>query len=488
MTNLPHKKTLHLKIALVIILAVLFPLMLNYYLSLNPIFSFLIGAASAFLSVILLFWLIKPLNKLIESTQVFSDGNLNHRIDIRSGDEFESVGNAFNLMAQKLSQTFSKLENDREIAISERNRINEILSSIIDGIIAVDFNKNIMLINKAAQELTGYTQTEVFGKPIDHFVHLYIEQEEILPNAYCQGSFNKSANLVGKMGRQTNVNLMTTTVDGQVQTNLGCILILHDLSKEEELERMKLDFVSMASHELKTPLTSISGYLSVFLDENKKKLSQEEIGLVDKAYVATRQLQTLIQNLLNVNKIEREQLTVSPEPTNYADILSKSVEDLNAQASQKNILLTLIAPQVPLPKVMADPIRIGEVITNLVANAINYTNPGGKVDVFTQISPNEITTVVSDTGLGIPKEAIPHLFNKFFRVSNQLQPGGKGTGLGLYIAKSIIEKLNGKIWVESEPGKGSKFYFTLPLLSQTRGVLDSDKFARLAIQAGSLNY
>ncbi|MBI4038694.1 PAS domain S-box protein [Candidatus Daviesbacteria bacterium] len=488
MQNLLRKKTLHLKISLLIFLAVLSPLAITFYLSLNPILSFIIGGGVTLLGITLSFWLFKPLDKLIKSTWDFSDGNLNRRIDIRSGDEFEEVGNAFNLMAQKLSQTFSKLASDREIAISERNKINEILSSIIDGIIAVDFNKNIMLINKAAQELTGYTQEEVFGKPIDSIVHLYAEQEEILPKNYCQGSFNKSANLVGKMGRQTKVNLMTTTVDGQVQTNLGCILILHDLSKEEELERMKLDFVSMASHELKTPLTSIIGYLSVFLNENRKKITKEELELLDKAFVAARQLQTLIQNLLNVNKIEREQLAVSPEPTDYMDILSKSVEDLKAQASQKNILLTLVTPQSPLPKVLADSIRTGEVITNLLANAINYTSPGGKVDVFTQTSPNEITTVVSDTGLGIPKEAIPHLFSKFFRVSNQVQKGGKGTGLGLYIAKSIIEKLNGKIWVESELGKGSKFYFTLPLLSQTRGMLNSDKFAAQSIQAGSLNY
>ncbi len=134
-----------------------------------------------------------------------------------------------------------------------------------------------------------------------------------------------------------------------------------------------------------------------------------------------------------------------------------------------------------------DPGRIIEVVTNLIANAINYTNPGGQVTVFMQVSPTEVTTTITDTGVGIPKEAIPRLFSKFFRVSNLTQKASKGTGLGLYIAKSIINKMNGKIWVESELGKGSRFLFTLPIASKTAS-LDSQKFTSEAIQSGALNY
>ena len=142
-----------------------------------------------------------------------------------------------------------------------------------------------------------------------------------------------------------------------------------------------------------------------------------------------------------------------------------------------------------VPKILADPIMISEVVTNLVANAINYTNVGGKVDVTLNVSPNEITTIISDNGVGIPKDALPHLFNKFFRVSNQAQQASKGTGLGLYISKSIIEKLGGKIWVESEVGKGSKFSFTLPLAERkSTGVINTGSFMGEEIQAGALNY
>ncbi len=482
------KKTLHLKIVLITIFAAASPALLGLFIQLSALLYFFAAILSAAIATIFSFWILKPLGNLIKSTGIFSDGNLNHRIDIRSGDEFEDVSNSFNLMAEKLSKTIQNLENDRAIAVAEKDKFNEILSSVIDGIIALDFNKNIIFLNKASQELTGFTEAEVYGKPIDQLVHLFADQDEILSKTYCQGNFNQTAKLIGKQGKQTKINLVTTEVSGGVQTNLHCILILHDLSREEELEQMKLDFVSMASHELKTPLTSIVGYLSVFLDESRNKIPKESFDLLHKAFTAAQQLQTLIQNLLNVNKIEREQLSVSPEPTDYLAILSKIVEDLRGQATQKSIVLALIPPTESLPKVLADPIRLSEVVTNLVANAINYTNPGGKVEIATEVSPAEVQTVISDTGIGIPKEALPHLFSKFFRVSNRLQQANKGTGLGLYIAKSIIEKLHGRIWVESELGKGSKFYFTLPIVTQSAGILNTTKFTSEALQSGTLNY
>lgn len=482
-----QKKILLLKLAFAIILAVFSPYVAGLFLNLTPSFLLIIGILSTGIALLFLFWSLKPLSQLIKGTQTFSDGNLNSRIDIRSGDEFERAGNAFNQMAEKLSKTIASLGNDRAIAISERDKFNEILSSVIDGIIALDFNKNVIFLNKSSEELTGYSEAEARNKPIDQLVHMFSETDEILSQTYCRETFNQTAKLIGKMGRQTKINLITTEVENTVQTNLHCILILHDLSREEELEQMKLDFVSMASHELKTPLTSIIGYLSVFLSESREKLPKENLIFLDKAFIAALQLQTLIQNLLNVNKIEKEQLSVSFEPVDFKGIISKAVDDLKPQANQKNIILTLVAPE-KIPAILADSVRLGEVATNLLANAINYTPAGGRVEMSVKISPTDVVTSVTDTGIGIPKEAIPHLFGKFFRVSNSSQQGNKGTGLGLFISKSIIEKLHGKIWVESEVGKGSRFSFSLPLPTQTAGILDRNQFTSSVIQSGSLNY
>lgn len=478
---------LQLKLILATSFGVLIPLLVSLFFTHNLSISIITGATAAVLLSTLIFLFLKPLQDLIKSAESLGNGNFNQRVDIRSGDEFEKIGNSFNLMGSKISQIFRNLELEKDVAIAEKNKLSEVLSSIVDGIIAIEFNKNIILSNQAASEITGFTKEQLQNQPIDKFIHFFDTAEEILPKIYCQANFKRSVKLIGKEGKQTKITLITAKVGETLHSNLSCILILHDLSKEEELERMKLDFVSMVSHELKTPLTSIIGYLSVFNSENKGKLPKEELDLIDRSLISAQQLLILVQNILNVNKIEDSQMSVSIEPIDYSPILRKAIEDLRGQANQKNIVLALTLPPI-LPKVLADPIRISEVITNLLANAINYTNPGGKVMVTTTLSPNEVTTAVSDTGVGIPKEALPHLFNKFFRVSNQAQKTSKGTGLGLYIAKSIVEKLNGKIWVESEQGVGSRFSFTLPIVTLSSGIVDTSRFVSDEIQSGALNY
>ena len=482
------KKSLLIKLSITSGLTILAISIISIYLVNNLIVAIAAGVLATVFLIFCMAIFLKPLQDLIKSAEVLGNGNFNQRADIRSGDEFEQVANSFNQMADKLSQIFQKLENDTQIAISEKNKMDEVLSSLIDGIITLDFNKNILFSNRAAEEITGFTSGQLQGKKIDSLIHLFVDADEIFPKTYCDTNFRKAAKLIGNSGKQTSVNIVSSKVKQSTQTNLDCILILHDLSKEEELEKMKLDFVSMASHELRTPLTSIIGYLSVFAGENKEKLAKEDLSLIEKAQAASQQLLILVQNLLNVNKIEREEMSVIPEKVDYLPIVSKALEGLKTQANQKEIVLNLKYPEQPLPKIIADPIRVGEVLTNLLANAINYTNPGGTIELTIQVSANTITTIVSDTGVGIPQEAIPHLFNKFFRVSNQNQEMSKGTGLGLYISKSIIEKLNGKIWVESELNKGSKFYFTLPVATISSGMLESNRFVGQEIQAGALNY
>lgn len=476
------------KFILLAFLGILTPLFVSLFLVHSLFISVAVGIFALIITIGLTFFYLKPISALVDTFERLGNGNVNQRADIRSGDEFEEVAQSFNLMADKISQTFQHLEREKEIAIAERSKLSEVLSSIVDGIIAIDFNKNILLSNKAAEEITGFTQSELTGHPIDKLVHLFVDQEEILPKTYCQAAFNQTAKLIGKNGKQTKVNLSTAQLNGTVQTNVSCILILHDIAREEELEKMRLDFVSMASHELRTPLTSIIGYLSVFINENKEKVESSELELLKKSLTSATQLLTLVQNLLNVNKIEREQMSVFAQSIDYFPIVTKVVEDLKAQAVQKNIVLFFDPPQ-QLPKVLADPIRVSEVITNLLANAINYTNIGGKVTIALENSPTEVTTIISDTGIGIPKQALPLLFNKFFRVSNQMQQASKGTGLGLYISKSIVEKLGGKIWVESEEGKGSKFAFTLPLAERvSAGIINRGSFVGQEIQGGALNY
>lgn len=487
-----YKNFLLLKIGLLVLLgifipsaSIIFPNNLNLP---NLLIAIVVGSISFAIAMFLISITLKPLRSLLKGTDSLGDGNLNARIDIRSKDEFEEVSNSFNLMAEKLAQNFQKLEQDKNLIATERNKLDAVLSSMNNGVIALDLSGRVVFVNKAAEYITGYSSTEIQGKSVQDFVHLYVEKQEVFSKIYCQEGYNQPGLLVGKMGLQKKVNVSTTatTTEG-MQTNISCILILHDLAREEELEKMKFDFVSMASHELKTPLTNIIGYLSVFVNENRNKIQKEEMNLLERCLTSAKGLFSLVENILNVNKIERDKFNVEIVESDYANILTKTVEDIQNPAKLKNITL-ILSPIPNLPKALLDPLRITEVVNNLIGNAINYTNSGGSINVSVKTTPTEIITCIADTGVGIPKEAIPYLFNKFFRVSNTKQQASKGTGLGLFIAKSIIEKLNGKIWVESEEGKGSKFYFSLPIASQAEEKINSQNVVSETIQAGALNY
>lgn len=487
MDQKPSKKTLRIKLALIFLIGISIPTSSIFFTS-NIIITLLSALFSFCLTIFASFWVLKPLQTFLKAAQSLGDGNLNYRLDIRSNDEFEDVGSSFNLMAQKLSQNFQRLETEKNLIGTERNKLDAVLSAISDGVIALDMSKNVVFVNKSGEYLTGYSLGEMQEKGVDQFLRLFIEGESISPKTYCQDGYSKTLLLINKNGGQKKVTLTSSTFPEGIQTKLSCILILHDISKEEELEQMKFDFVSMASHELKTPLTNIIGYLSVFINENKTKIEREALELLERSLVSARTLFTLIENLLGVNKIEREQLSVIVQQLDYKPVLSKAIDDLQTQAKLKNIALTLTLPNDILPKVLLDPIRTQEVINNLVSNSIKYTLPGGKISVYLKVTPTEIITTVEDNGIGIPEEAMPRLFSKFFRVSNVVQKAEKGTGLGLFITKAIIEKLNGKIWVESEVGKGTKFYFSLPLVPQTQSKVSSDEIASETIQTGALNY
>lgn len=234
--------------------------------------------------------------------------------------------------------------------------------------------------------------------------------------------------------------------------------------KMENLEDMQSSFVSMAAHELRTPLTAIKGYLSVYLNDYQDTLNDDQKSLLGHIASSTEQLLVLVNNLLSVSKIERGTLNLSPTGVSLVDLAEQLTDDHRSRAVQKNIDLKFMPSQGEIARVNVDKIRVSEVISNFISNAINYTDANGKVVVWVEQRGNQVMLHVADNGQGIPKEAIPHLFNKFYRVSETAlaQKNQQGTGLGLYISKAIIDMHKGKVWINSELGKGSVFSFSLP--------------------------
>jgi PAS domain S-box-containing protein len=418
--------------------------------------------------------IVKPIEQLREGSSFIGSGKLDYRLAITSGDEIEDLGNAFNSMASKLQTAFQALQQDTKIITAEHQKFETAVANIADAIIAVDFQRNVIIFNKAAELLFGISSADALSKPIKNIITLYDNQQniEITPAVYCPISNDPSLNVTW---RHTNIKCITTTgknvfitvsatqIPQGNQVNIGCLLAFHDLTAEKSLEEMKLDFVSMAAHELRTPLTSLKGYLSVFMKETETQHTDEERMFLDRVNISAERLTTLIENLLSVTKIERGVLTTQMEPVDWVPLVIQLIADLTNRAKEKKISIKFIPSSRVTPPIKADRVRIIEVLSNLIENAINYTPEDGTITVWLETNDKEVITHVQDTGIGIAPEATVHLFTKFFRVTGHLTQGTKGTGLGLYISKSIVDKHNGRIWVESTIGKGSTFSFALPI-------------------------
>lgn len=358
---------------------------------------------------------------------------------------------------------------------AERNKLEITLASIVDAVIAVDLNRNIIIFNKAAEQLTGYTASDVLGKPLDPVVTIFDGTTQLSPSTFSpvsssdfEGIVYKKEGLIlsGLNGKRTPVNLLAGQIKEGKTANLGCILTIYDVSKEKELEEMKLDFVSLAVHELRTPLTSIRSYLYIFLRDYGTSLNSTQNTLLTRVNISAQKLSSLVENLLNVTRIEKGAVALDLQAVDWVKNVREVILETTDQAKEHKIDVSFVEPSVQTPKVLVDKFRINEVLMNLLVNAITYTSSGGEVVVWLEEKDHQLITHISDNGPGIPKEAIPHLFTKFFRVSGKLERGSKGTGLGLYIARSIVGMHNGKIWVQSQVGKGSTFSFSLPVVQQ----------------------
>lgn len=358
---------------------------------------------------------------------------------------------------KSLRETIEKLTQDLNLTTIQNQKLITLLNSLPDAILVVDEQRKIIFSNSAAISSIGLSDQEIKNKPIDQTIQIYDGENALTFLHYCPGTNFSKQGLKIKGKKEVMVSLFSIPI------NFGCIIIMHDVSKDTKLEEMKFDFVSMAAHELRTPLTSIKGYLSVFVSENKDKLSVDAIKLLDQAEAATEQLNTLVENLLSVSRIERGVLNVNLDAIDWELFLQESIKTFQDQAKQKELELILTPPVAPLPKVKVDKLRIQEVLNNLISNAIKYTDSGGKITIWSEIKGTELITNVEDSGKGIPVDAQNQLFEKFFRVSGPMQGGAKGTGLGLYITRELVEMHHGKIWVKSELGKGSTFSFSLPI-------------------------
>ena len=412
-----------------------------------------------------------PIIKLTRAAKIISDGDLTHRVTTNAQDEVGELAKTFNDMAVKLKESHTNLEEKVEELADEKDLLSITLGGMSEGLIAVDVNRRIILFNTVAEDLCGWEFKEVDGKLVDDVFQIVNEQtkeptENPIARALQSGETEcgtKNDVLLSRDGCECPVYASAAPIRKDEGAVIGVVMVFRDVSYEREIDRMKTDFVSSVSHELRTPLTSIKAYTDTILRDSNMPEETKSQFLVIVSEEADR-LATLIEDLLEVSRIESGTIKIEQEFVDIAGITQKVLIALEPLAEKKNIQLEANIPD-ELPKLQADESKIESVIVNLLNNAIKFTPEHGQVSICTEIANDEMLIRISDTGMGMPKEALPKIFNRFYRVN---RPGKQiqGTGLGLSIVNKIVAMHNGRIEVESEVDQGTTFTIFLPLISQ----------------------
>lgn len=373
-----------------------------------------------------------------------------------------------NIDMNRLKQNVESLRIQLQIAQRQKKNTETIIYSIQDVVLVDEFGK-LLMANEAAEKLFDFDFKSSQYKPIEEIIPS--DKKELVDLLHrCRKSKIKAT----RRQMEFTVNELPRTFDcifssitdekGEIT---GVVAVLHDITREKEISKMKNDFVSHVSHELKTPLASIMAYSEMLADGD----ADDEESIAEFCSVIQNQskrLNRLIEDILNISRIESGVIKVNRKPVSLPLIIEEQAQMIKGYADEKNITIEGInsGDVVVFGQINADKDMISQVVVNLLSNAVKYTPAGGKVKVDTQIDENEGIARVSitDTGVGIAPEEVDHVFDKFYRV-NANKKQAKGTGLGLNLVKQIVEKLHGgRVFVRSEVGKGSTFGFELPLV------------------------
>jgi two-component system, NtrC family, sensor histidine kinase KinB len=420
----------------------------------------LLAAAGIGLAVIFTIFvgrsIVRPLSALTKSFQQIEQGNLDLVVQVKSKDELHQLAEAFNSMAAKLRE-FRR--TDRAKLVRTQRTTQLAVNSLPEAIAIISPDGIVELCNETAQRLfqltPGTAVAELRDRRLGEFYHEVVQENRASnPRGY------EAAIEVYDQSGQLKYFLphAVPIVDGADKHLIGVTLVLGDVTNLRKLDEMKSGLLSVVSHELKTPLTSIRMAAHLLLEERIGSLNNKQTELLLAARDEADRLQTIIEDLLDIGRMQSGKVTLDFKPHSSQRLVTEAVSRLEAQFHDRGIHLDVDVP-ADTPDVLVDASRINHVLSNLLENACKFTNPGGTVRVYAETEDAVVRFVVEDTGIGIPAEHLSRVFDRFFRVARPNQPSG--AGLGLAIAKEIAEAHGGSITVQSKEGQGSRFSFTL---------------------------
>lgn len=378
-----------------------------------------------------------------------------------------------NLNTQELSKKYEAIikgeKQNEEIAwkkykrvLSDKEKTEAVIRSIAEGLVVVDAQGKVIMMNPAAEKLLGVSRKDKIGKALLE----NLKEEQLI--SLVKGADDKEEREIELVSQRDETKKVlrasSAVIENENGQTIGMVSVLSDITKQKELDKLKNSFVANVSHELRTPLVAIDKSLSLILNKSTGEISPTQEEFLSIAQRNLKRLSLLVNDLLDLSKLEAGKMEFKRQPSSIEKIIDESIEGLNTWAKTKSIEIVKKI-QGDLPQVNIDSNRIIQVLNNLIGNAIKFTPNNGNITVEAsfQSEKEEVKISVQDTGIGIPKENLPQIFDKFFQVTERVPTDISGTGIGLSIAKEIVELHGGRIWAESEEGQGAKFIFTLPL-------------------------
>jgi two-component system sensor histidine kinase VicK len=389
-----------------------------------------------------------PIKDVTSKAEKLAKGEFEQVVTVKSNDEIGQLTGMFNYLSDRLKTTLDEIEN-------EKNKLDTILTNMTDGIIAVSTNGAIVHTNPAIYSMLNITEKDLEQKCFDDIAAEMgwdITHKDLFLN-------NDKANnivILNDLIVKTNVVLF----GNEKNETVGAIIVLQDVTEQEKLDKMRKEFVANVSHELRTPLTTIKSYTETLLDgalENKDYL----INFLQVIDSESERMTRLVKDLLQLSKLDYDNNQWNMKKISIQKIVSECVYRMNISAKQKNQVLEFNT-ELLIPEILGDKDRIEQVIVNILSNAIKYTPENGKIEVSLSVEEDNILVHVKDNGIGIPKEDLPRLFERFYRVDKARSRMLGGTGLGLSIARQIVEAHGGKIRIQSEYGQGTQVFISLP--------------------------
>jgi PAS domain S-box-containing protein len=394
--------------------------------------------------------------------------------------------------SQKVASVSSHVANLASDLKNEKDKSDIIINSIEDGVMLLDKDRVIRLFNPAASAISGWSADEALGIGYQNVMKFINERSEPISSdthPIERGFTNvtpyrdNNANLLTRANKTVPLSISISPLMDKNGNIEGAVAVFRDVTNERNEEKQRAEFISTASHEMRTPVAAIEGYLALALNEKVAKVDSKARDYLEKAHSSTQHLGKLFQDLLTAAKTEDGRLTSHPTAVEMGQYLQEIVEDIRFTAEKKNMFVEYLIGSTngsvstdsaagqkvikPLYFVHADPDRMREVIINLFDNAVKYSDQG-KITIGLTGDEKVVQFRISDQGQGIPAEDVSHLFQKFYRVDSTATRTIGGTGLGLFICRKIVELYNGRIWVESQVDKGSTFFINLPRLSSSQ--------------------